>query len=338
MKLVSRILLHLAWACRCCSAWAVLFYLALNDRIEHEMDDALALRAETILTRLLAGRTLPDAGEGWNGYRLREIPEAYAACEPTKLFSNEKVFIPSRAEREPARVLRTLFRDGAGQWHELTVMAPTIEKDDLRESILRWMVVALYRFLLLMILVVTVIGALPHDAAALRPAAVARRLHRGHARNAPLPDETSVKEFRKLNDAARRYAERAESSFERQKQFIGNASHEMQTPLAVCRNRLEMLVDDAHALTGEQLGEIAKVQRTLDYLVRLNRSLLLLTKIDNGQFPEAEEVDVNALQPHGRGHGGDLRLPQHALCARGRGAAHGADESVAGRGAWSPTR
>ena len=58
-----------------------------------------------------------------------------------------------------------------------------------------------------------------------------------------------------------RYAERAESSFERQKQFIGNASHEMQTPLAVCRNRLEMLVDDAHALTGEQLGEIAKVQR-----------------------------------------------------------------------------
>lgn len=32
-----------------------------------------------------------------------------------------------------------------------------------------------------------------------------------------------------------------------------------------------------------------------DYLVRLNRSLLLLSKIDNGQFPEAEEVDVNAL-------------------------------------------
>lgn len=152
------------------------------------------------------------------------------------------------------------------------------------------------------------------------------------ARNAPLAVETSVTEFRKLNDAARRYAERAESSFERQKQFIGNASHEMQTPLAVCRNRLEMLVDDAHALTGEQLGEIAKVQRTLDYLVRLNRSLLLLSKIDNGQFPEAEEVDVNALV---RRTAEDMEeiyaYRSHALCARGRGAAHGADESVAGR-------
>ena len=77
MKLVSRILLHLAWALSLLlGVWAVLFYLALNDRIEHEMDDALALRAETILTRYLAGRTLPDAGEGLDGYRLREIPEA----------------------------------------------------------------------------------------------------------------------------------------------------------------------------------------------------------------------------------------------------------------------
>ena len=92
------------------------------------------------------------------------------------------------------------------------------------------------------------------------------------AQNPPLAVETSVTEFRRLNDAARRYAERAEETFERQKQFIGNASHEMQTPLAVCRNRLEMLVDDAPTLTEEQLGEIAKVQRTLDYLVRLNRS------------------------------------------------------------------
>ena len=48
-------------------------------------------------------------------------------------------------------------------------------------------------------------------------------------------------------------------------------------------------------MSEEQLGEIMKVQRTLDYLVRLNRSLLLLSKIANGQFPETEQVDFNAL-------------------------------------------
>ena len=38
--------------------------------------------------------------------------------------------------------------------------------------------------------------------------------------------------------------ERTEQMFEQQKQFIGNASHEIQTPLAICRNRLEMLMED----------------------------------------------------------------------------------------------
>lgn len=295
MKLVYRILLHLSWALSLLlAAWAVLFYFTLIDEINDEVDDALEARAEVIVKRVLAGRELPvPADEGNNGYFLHEVSPQYAAAQHHERYSDEEIFIPERDDKEPARVLRKLFRDGAGQWRELTVMTPTIEKDDLRESILRWMV-CLYLFLLLMILLVTVIVLYR----TMRPLYALLRWLDGYtvgARNAPLAVETSVTEFRKLNDAARRYAERAESSFERQKQFIGNASHEMQTPLAVCRNRLEMLVDDAHALTGEQLGEIAKVQRTLDYLVRLNRSLLLLSKIDNGQFPEAEEVDVNAL-------------------------------------------
>lgn len=294
MRLVYRIVLHMSWALSLLLAgWAVLFYLTMIDEINDEVDDALEARAEVIVKRVLAGRELPvPADEGNNGYFLHEVSPQYAAAQHHERYSDEEIFIPERDDKEPARVLRKVFRDGAGQWRELTVMTPTIEKDDLRESILRWMV-CLYLFLLLMILLVTVIVLYR----TMRPLYALLRWLDGYtvgARNAPLAVETSVTEFRKLNDAARRYAERAESSFERQKQFIGNASHEMQTPLAVCRNRLEMLVDDAHALTGEQLGEIAKVQRTLDYLVRLNRSLLLLSKIENGQFPETEQVDFNA--------------------------------------------
>jgi signal transduction histidine kinase len=188
------------------------------------------------------------------------VSPQYAAAQHHERYSDEEIFIPERDDKEPARVLRKVFRDGAGQWRELTVMTPTIEKDDLRESILRWMV-CLYLFLLLMILLVTVIVLYR----TMRPLYALLRWLDGYtvgARNAPLAVETSVTEFRKLNDAARRYAERAESSFERQKQFIGNASHEMQTPLAVCRNRLEMLVDDAHALTGEQLGEFHQLAQS----------------------------------------------------------------------------
>ncbi|WP_290540005.1 HAMP domain-containing sensor histidine kinase [Alistipes sp.] len=295
MSLVYRILLHLSWGLSLLlAAWAVLFYFTLVDEINDEVDDALEARAEVIVRRVLAGRELSVPADGGNsGYFLHEVSAQYAAAQYHERYSDEEIFIPEREEEEPARVLRKVFRDGAGQWRELTVMTPTIEKDDLRESILWWMV-CLYLFLLMMILLVTVV-VLYRTMRPLYALLCWLDSYTVGARNAPLDVETSVTEFRKLNDAARRYAARAESSFERQKQFIDNASHEMQTPLAVCRNRLEMLVDDAQALTGEQLGEIAKVQRTLDYLVRLNRSLLLLSKIDNGQFPETEQVGMNTL-------------------------------------------
>lgn len=295
MRLVYRIVLHMSWALSLLLAgWAVLFYLTMIDEINDEVDDFLENYAEMLVTRSLAGRELPAAYSGSNnGYYLHDVSAEYAEGRPRMEFSDEVFFIPDKDDDEPARVLRTIFRDSGGRYKELTVMTPTIEKDDLQEAIL-WWIVYLYLFLLLMILLVNVLVL--HRT--LRPLYALLRWFDSYTvggKNAPLVNDTKVIEFRRLNEAANRYAERAESLFERQKQFIGNASHEMQTPLAICRNRLEMLVDDGSALTEAQLGEILKVQGTLDYLVRLNRSLLLLSKIDNGQFPETEAVDINAL-------------------------------------------
>lgn len=320
MKLVYRIVLHISWALSLLlAAWAVLFYVTIVDEINDETDDALENHAEAIIKQMLSGREVPGAScprqpgasadeisagvlgrrlpataPGSNdGFFLTEICDEDAASRPHAVYTDEDVFIPARDEEEPARVLRRIFRDGEGRWFELTVMTPTFEKEELREAILQW-IVMLYLFLLLTILAVNVLVL--HRT--LRPLRALLRWLDGYTvggKNPPLESNTDITEFRRLNDAACRYAQRAESLFERQKQFIGNASHEMQTPLAVCRNRLEMLVDEGAALSEEQLVEIAKVQRTLDSLVRLNRSLLLLSKIDNGQFPETDEVDLNAL-------------------------------------------
>ena len=59
-------------------------------------------------------------------------------------------------------------------------------------------------------------------------------------------------------------------------------------------NRIEWVGDNT-ALNEEQYAELSKIQRTLGRLVRMNRTLLLLTKIDNGQFPEVGDVDIAAL-------------------------------------------
>ena len=73
-----------------------------------------------------------------------------------------------------------------------------------------------------------------------------------------------------------------------------HASHELQTPLAICRNRLEMLMED-DSLSEKQLEELMKTHQTLEYITKLNKSLLLLSKIDNGQFTDTKELELNVL-------------------------------------------
>ena len=110
----------------------------------------------------------------------------------------------------------------------------------------------------------------------------------------PVPVDTQVKEFDRLGQALQGAVDRSEELVERQSQFIGNASHELQTPLAIIGNRVEWLLDEGN-LTEEQAAELFKIQSTLGRAVRLNKTLLLLTKIENGKFPESTMVDVAAL-------------------------------------------
>ena len=295
MKLITRIALRLSLSLLPLMAlWAAVFYYAMIDQVNDDTDDVLEKYSEMIIMRMLSDHPLPEKRDGNNNsYTLPRVSEDYASKQTGYVFRDAEVYIAEQQEWEPARLLTTIFRSGDGAYYELIVSMPTFEKTDLLASILQW-VVYLYAMLLLIVLGMTtwVFNR------SLGPVYRLLQWLDGYTlggRNEALPEASSIDEFRRLYAAVHQTMKRSEEAFEQQKQFIGNASHEMQTPLAVCRNRLEMLVDDAHALTGEQLGEIAKVQRTLDYLVRLNRSLLLLSKIDNGQFPEAEEVDVNAL-------------------------------------------
>ena len=152
MRLVYRIVLHMSWALSLLLAgWAVLFYLTMIDEINDEVDDSLENYAEMLVTRSLAGRELPAAYSGSNnGYYLHDVSAEYAEGRQHMVFSDEEIFIPEKDEEEPARVLRTIFRDSGGRYKELTVMPPTIEKDDS-----------------------------PYPAATLCPVAMVRQLYRG---------------------------------------------------------------------------------------------------------------------------------------------------------------
>lgn len=294
MKLIYRISLRLSLVLLPLIAlWAVVFYFTMVDEINDEVDDALEDYSELIVIRMLSGELLPRMNEGSNNsYTIAPVDENYAAAHPGIDYYDAEVYIPEKEETEPARFLVTIFQDGNGQFYELKVATPTFEKDELLETILWWVV---WLYLLLLITVVGTTKWIFHNS--MRPLYALLHWLDGYVpghKTVPVPNNTSITEFRRLNTAAQQAVDRSEELLEQQKQFIGNASHELQTPLAVLGGRMEYMLDHA-GLDEQTMGEVIQMQRTLGHIVRLNKTLLLLAKIDNGQFPENTDVDISAM-------------------------------------------
>lgn len=292
MKLLYRIIIRTSLVLTIVlGVWAVFFYIAVIDEVNDEVDDSLEDYSETIIIRALAGEELPSKNDGSNNqYYLTEVSEEYAEQNEDICYKDSMVYITEKEETEPARILTTIFKDKNGLYYELTVSTPTIEKDDLKDAIQGW-IIFLYGVLLFTIIIIY-IWVFHRNMKPLYLLLNWLDNYRIGNNNQPLQNDTKITEFKKLNEAAIRNAERSERLFEQQKQFIGNASHEMQTPLAICRNRLEMLMED-DSLTEKQLEELIKTHQTLEHITKLNKSLLLLSKIDNGQFSDTKNINMN---------------------------------------------
>lgn len=273
--------------------WAVLFYFAIIDEINDETDDSLEDYAEMVIRKSLAGEELPVTSNGSNNqYYINKVSAGYAASHSHIRYADREVYIEDKREWEPARTVSYIYTDGEGRYYEAVVYTPTIDKDDLKQAILTWLVVLFAGLMLCMVAVnwLTLRRAM-RPLHTLLAWLEAYRIGRSNRR---LDVNTGISEFGRLADTVERSMRRSEESYEQQKLFIANASHEIQTPIAVAQNRLEMLMED-DTLGEAQMGEVVKTLHTLKGLSRINRSLLLLCKIDNGQFADAVTVDIGAV-------------------------------------------
>lgn len=105
---------------------------------------------------------------------------------------------------------------------------------------------------------------------------------------------TTITEFKDLNEAIRLLTERNFRTFNIQKEFTENAAHELQTPIAICRSKLELLMQTKE-LTEEQAELVSSLYDATDRISRLNKNLLLLSRIENNQYTDKEPVDLPAV-------------------------------------------
>ena len=249
--------------------------------------------SDQIVSRKLSGQEMPDRFNGaYNTYYIKEVTPEYAADNPSPYYGEAEAYIRSQEDFASSRIRRQVFSDNAGNYYEITVSLPVFEQETLLEHVLWWTGVLFF----ILLITLLVIGLIVIDYN-LKPFKALMKWMDDYVPGHPsdtVPADTDVLEFRKLAETVRKAVARFENEYEERKIFIGNASHELQTPLAVCGNRLEMLLDRPD-LNEEIAEEMVKLHRSLQHLIRLNKTLLLLSRIENDQFPPVDEVDMTSV-------------------------------------------
>ncbi|MFN4006230.1 MAG: sensor histidine kinase [Chitinophagaceae bacterium] len=103
--------------------------------------------------------------------------------------------------------------------------------------------------------------------------------------------ETDVEEFNRLNTSIQKLIERNTVIYKSQKEFIENAAHELQTPLAVFQAKIDTLIQRSD-FTQEQSEILASLNENVSRLNRLNKNLLLLSKMENDSYSDKQTISL----------------------------------------------
>ena len=103
--------------------------------------------------------------------------------------------------------------------------------------------------------------------------------------------QSEVTEFSELDDVLKKMADKMQHDYKSLKEFTENASHEIQTPLALINARVEQFIQSKD-LSEDHTYWIEEIYHASRRMSRLNQGLLLLAKIENQQFTDSENIDL----------------------------------------------
>jgi signal transduction histidine kinase len=105
--------------------------------------------------------------------------------------------------------------------------------------------------------------------------------------------DSSINEFKELNNSLRQLTEGSRREYFALREFFENASHEIQTPLSIIQSKLDRV---SQMSIDEQMAScIVQAKSSVERLSRLNKSLLLLGKLDNRVYHDRKEVKIDEI-------------------------------------------
>lgn len=268
------------------------FYYVIKTIVAEDVDEDLLAQKADMVMKL-------DKVIDKNPFNLLEAIESDLSIQPATFIRQKDslytimVHDATSNENVPHRVMESTIML-KGQPYAIKIKSSLVDNDDLIFSI-----VSVQAVLLLLIITGVLLITRYHSKRLWRPYYVTLgRLHdyKIESDKSIELEKTEIDEFSDLNQTINNLTNRNHKVYLSQKEFTENASHEMQTPLAVFQSKVELLMQTT-PLTGDQAELITELSEAGQRMNRLNKTLLLLSKIDNNQFTEKESVNIdNAVQ------------------------------------------
>ncbi|MDX1751643.1 MAG: HAMP domain-containing sensor histidine kinase [Salinimicrobium sediminis] len=273
------------------SIWAVIFYIEILDEIYDSMDDGLDNQKMLVIRKAAKDPALLKKNTFDEGNFIITPTSSKTAKKFTDAYRDTLMFMENEEDFEPVRLLESAFRH-EGDYYKIKVITSMVEEDDLIKELffsLIWLYVGL-------ILTILLLNNFLHKKVWQPFYKLLRSLEKFNIeKDTEIKfGSTKVEEFQLLNERIDKLLKKSVESYTSQKEFIENASHELQTPLAISINKLELLAENS-SLEPEQMEELGLILNNLERLTRLNRALLLLSRIENRQFADEETVNFNQL-------------------------------------------
>jgi len=273
------------------SIWAVLFYYAMFDEIYDSLDDGLENQKMLVMQyaeNKPAVLDKPNFNE--SGYTIKKVP--FSEIKNVKdQYRDTLMYMQNEEKYEPVRLLESVFEQD-GEYYKINVITSMVEEDDQLQNLLIYLII-LYFALLISILLLNNVFLRKVWKPFYKLVAQLKTFRIENDDKIQF-QKTNIEEFSLLNTRVEKLLEKSKESYNNQKQFIENAAHELQTPLAISINKIELFLEE-NDLQEQQAIKLISALENLERLTRLNKSLLLLSKIDNDQFTLRERVNIPEL-------------------------------------------
>lgn len=264
-----------------------LFYFIMRKEVQYSVDEILFNRKSNIIKKIEnTGGRIPYEEFSFTDFTIRET-----ARRIDDAYSDTLIYEATDDEFDEYRKLVTSFTS-QGKQYRLEIVKAHLETDEIISTVLLSLSLI---FLLMFIGFFFFTRYFSHRL--WRPFHATLSKLKTFEAEKPDPlllEQTRIREFDELNRAITDLTERVQRTFISQKQFLENASHEMQTPLAIIQNQSELLITDKN-LTETQSEKIVKILDSTQRITKLNKALQLISKIENAQFIETESCKLNKV-------------------------------------------